>query len=214
AEKARLIKDKKIRKEKSLSPITEDEIPFQLPKNWTWCRLGDINDVLLGGSAFSSTSFLKNSNIQVIRISNVKNDILDLKKNAVFIDEINANENLRNELFPRDILITMTGTRSKRDYCFSIELKKDYFQNIRLFLNQRVGCFRLSNLVNASFITKALKSQQLLEPVFETSTGSANQANIGKTALLNIMIPLPPLEEQREIVEKVEALIQKCQDLE
>lgn len=48
AEKAQLIKDKKIRKEKPLPPITEDEIPFELPEGWVWCRFGDIVSITSG----------------------------------------------------------------------------------------------------------------------------------------------------------------------
>jgi type I restriction enzyme S subunit len=214
AEKAQLIKEKKIKKEKPLPPITEDEIPFEIPENWSWCKLGEINNTFLGGSAFSSSRFLKSSSNQVVRISNVKNDKLDLIKNAVFIDEINANENLRNELFPNDIIITMTGTRLKRDYCYTVLLKKNDFINKKLFLNQRVGCFRLNNSIETGFLIKVLKSTDLLEPVFQSSTGSANQANIGKNALLNILIPLPPFEEQKIIAEKVETLMKKCNALE
>jgi type I restriction enzyme S subunit len=212
-EKAQLIKDKKIKKEKPLPPITKEEIPFELPEGWVWCRLGEINNVFLGGAAFSSSRFIKQSNIQVLRISNIKNDQLNISKNPVFIDDINANENHRNELFSRDILITMTGTREKRDYCFTVELTENHFKNKQLFLNQRVGCFRLSKKVNTTFTTLALKSQSLLEPVFDSSTGSANQANIGKDSLLNIIYPLPPLYEQKEIVKKVEALMKHCKEL-
>ena len=108
----------------------------------------------------------------------------------------------------------MTGTRSKRDYCYTVLLKKNDFINKKLFLNQRVGCFRLNNSIETGFLIKVLKSTDLLEPVFQSSTGSANQANIGKNALLNILIPLPPIEEQKAILEKVETLMQKCNALE
>lgn len=213
-EKKQLIKNKKIRKEKSLPQISKEEIPFEIPESWVWCKLGEINNSFLGGSAFKSTRFLKKSDIQVIRISNVKNDKLDLVKNAVFIDALNAEENSRNELYPNDIIITMTGTRSKRDYCYTVILKDENFTDKRLFLNQRVGCFRLNHLVNSNFLCKVLKSKHLMEPVFQSSTGSANQANISKNALLNILIPLPPIAEQKAIVEKVETLMQKCNALE
>ena len=206
AEKDQLIKNKKIKKEKVLPPIKAEDIPFELPEGWVWSRLGVINNIFLGGAAFSSSRFIAYSNIQVIRISTFKN--------PVYIDEKNANENLRNELFGGDILITMTGTREKRDYCFTVELTRNHFENKRLFLNQRVGCFRINENINTTYTSLALKSQSLLEPVFESSTGSANQANISKDALLNILFPLPPFDEQKAIVEKVETLMQKCQALE
>ena len=142
--------------------------------------MGDINNIFLGGAAFSSSRFISHSNIQVIRISNVKNDALNSFKNPVYIDDKNASENLRNELFIRDILITMTGTREKRDYCFTVELTANHFISKRLFLNQRVGCFRLNTNIDSTYTSLALKSQSLLEPVFESSTGSANQQTLVK----------------------------------
>lgn len=63
AEKAQLIKDKKIRKEKPLPPITEDEIPFELPEDWVWCRLGEIFQTTSGGTPNRSNSKYWNGSI-------------------------------------------------------------------------------------------------------------------------------------------------------
>jgi hypothetical protein len=50
AEKAKLIAEKKIKKEKDLPPIKPEEIPFEIPENWVWCRLGEITDIQRGSS--------------------------------------------------------------------------------------------------------------------------------------------------------------------
>jgi len=214
AEKARLIAEKKIRKEKALPKITPEEIPFEIPEGWEWCRLGELSLQFLGGAAYKSTSILTSGQNQVIRIGNIKPDVIDLSKRPAFISESLAEETMASELFPGDILVTMTGTYKKRDYCFTVLLEDAHFDGKRLFQNQRVGCFRTPCAIDKRFLIKALKLAPLLEPVFESSTGAANQANISKGALLSILIPLPPLPEQAAIVERVEALMATCRELE
>jgi type I restriction enzyme S subunit len=214
AEKARLIAAKKLRPEKPLPKITPAEIPFEIPKGWEWCRMGDINMKFLGGEAYQSTSILPSGTNQVVRIGNIKPDTLELSKRPAFISDSLAEETSGSRLHPGDILVTMTGTYQKKDYCYSVLLTEEHFVDRQLYQNQRVGCFRLHPEVHNPFLIRALKLAPLLDPVFESSTGAANQANISKGALLNILIPLPPLAEQAAIVERVEALMTTCRALE
>jgi type I restriction enzyme, S subunit len=214
AEKEQSIKEKKVKKEKELPTIKAEEIPFEIPKSWVWCRLGEISYDLLGGFAFDSTRYSKSSKNQVIRLGNVKPDSLLLDASPVFIDDTYAKEVDKSELFPGDVLITMTGTRSKRDYLFSVLVNETNFEERRLYLNQRVGCFRFTDLLSRSFLIKSLKDDRLLEPVFESATGAANQANIGVGALKEILIPLPPHQEQLRIATKLDQLMNYCNKLE
>jgi type I restriction enzyme S subunit len=213
-EKARLIADKKLRPEKPLPKITPAEIPFEIPKGWEWCRLGDINLKYLGGEAYQSNSIIPSGNNQVVRIGNIKPDVLELSKRPAFISDSLAEETSASRLQPGDILITMTGTYQKKDYCFTVLLTEEHFKDKRLYQNQRVGCFRLHPEIHKPFLIRAIKLASLLNPVFESATGAANQANISKIALLKILIPLPPLAEQAAIVERVEALMTTCRALE
>ncbi len=214
AEKACLIAAKKLRPEKPLPKITPAEIPFEIPQGWDWCRLGDINMKFLGGEAYQSGSILPTGTNQVVRIGNIKPDTLELSKRPAFISDSLAEETSASRLQPGDILVTMTGTYQKKDYCFTVMLTEEHFGDRRLYQNQRVGCFRLHPEIHKPFLIRALKLAPLLDPVFESSTGAANQANISKGALLNILIPLPPLAEQAAIVERVEALMTTCRALE
>jgi type I restriction enzyme, S subunit len=213
AEKAQLVKEKKIKKEQLLPPIDANETPFELPENWTWCRLGDLTNNFLGGYAYKSPNFYSEGNNQVLRLGNVKNDKLLLSSAPVFIDNNLADESSYFEIFPGDILVTMTGTRAKRDYCFTVLVNKSDFPERRLFLNQRVGCFRLNNQIIKEYIIKALKVNNILNPVFDSATGTANQANIGKEALMKMLLPIPPTCEQEAIVAKVDELMQLCDEL-
>lgn len=215
AEKQKLIAEKRIKREKPLPPIKAEEIPFEIPANWTWCRLGEICTSFLGGFSFLSTDFNTSGNNQVLRLGNVKNDLILFESSPVFISDVVANQTPAAALQVHDLLITMTGTRAKRDYCFTKLLdEKDFNGRKRLFLNQRVGCFRFSLDIVTGYIVKVLKLSAILEPVFKSATGTANQANIGKEALLKILIPLPPLAEQERIVAKLEKLTKYCDELE
>ncbi|MBK7127796.1 MAG: restriction endonuclease subunit S [Crocinitomicaceae bacterium] len=144
AEKAKLIAEKKLKKEKELPPIKPEEIPFEIPENWVWCRLGDLCTELLGGFAFDSTRYSKTETPnQVIRLGNVKPNQLVLETTPVYIDDNYAFEAIRAKLIEGDILITMTGTRAKRDYLFTLCLSQSDLETKTLFLNQRVGLLSL-----------------------------------------------------------------------
>jgi type I restriction enzyme S subunit len=209
AEKAKLNK-----KEKPLPPIKAEEIPFEIPENWVWCRLGEVAEVL-GGFAYNSTRYSKiETSNQVIRLGNVKTNTLVLNANPIFIDDDYAKETTKVLLQEGDILITMTGTRGKRDYLFTVCLKDEDFNKKRLFLNQRVGCFRFHYPLFIYFFNYVLKDDRLLENIFLSSTGAANQANIGIIELKEMPIPFPPLPEQQRIVAKLEELMALCDGLE
>lgn len=200
--------------EKLLPLIKEEEIPYHIPNNWIWCRLGDIVDEILGGFAFESNRYSKiETQNQIIRLGNVKPNKLVKETNPVFIDDEYSNEASKVKLREGDILITMTGTRAKRDYLFTLCLNENDISEKNLYLNQRVGCIRLSPLIYNKYLNWVLKDFKLIEPVYFSSTGAANQANIGINELKKILIPLPPLKIQYIIVDKLENLMLYCEEL-
>ncbi len=215
AEKEKLVREKKIKKEKPLPPIKPEEIPFEIPENWVWCRLGELTIEILGGYAFDSQRYSKSeTNNQVIRLGNVKPNQLVLSANPVYIDNNYAVEASRSRLLSGDILITMTGTRAKRDYLFTLLIKEADLSFKKLYLNQRVGCFRFAPTLSKEFLNHIITDKRLLEPVFLSATGAANQANIGVAALREILIPLAPTIEQYSIVGKIDRLTTLCDELE
>lgn len=213
AEKERLIAEKKIKKQKSLPPISEEEKPFALPKGWEWCRLGEIFQ-FVGGFAYKSNRYSKRSSNLIIRLGNVKNDRLLTEINPVYIDDVYANETDQYKINIDDILVTMTGTLGKRDYFYSHCITADDLSSYNLFLNQRVGCLRSIALILPAYLVKFLKSQTILDYIFATETGTANQGNIGSGNIMMIPLSIAPLEEQRRIVEKIDALFLLCDEFE
>jgi len=213
-EKERLVKEKKIKKQKPLPSITEDEIPFELPEGWVWTRLGEILNEFLGGYSFKSPLFKKSGINQVLRLGNIRPDLIRFDKKPIFIDDDLAKEAGNAKLKPNDLLITMTGTRGKKDYCYTVLLNDVHFSDRVLFLNQRVGCFRLNNMICNKYFNYALKDNGLLKQIFSTATGSANQANIGAASLNSWIVPLTPQKEAEIIVSKVGKLFIYFDELE
>lgn len=204
-EKERLIKEGKIKKNKKSTKASDtphyENVPFEIPDNWEWCKLGDIVD-FQGGYAYKSNTYVNQSDWQVIRIGNVKNDNLVLDTQPVFVEEVIGRETKKYLLQKDDILFTMTGTKGKRDYFYSVKVPS--VQN-KLLLNQRVGCLRrFSSEVNIDFLCFALKGEYVLDAIFSTETGNVSQGNIGSENTLNLNIAIPPLAEQRRIVSEIE----------
>ena len=171
-----------------------------MPDGWCWCKLGDIVSYL-GGFAYKSSTYVSFSDWQVIRIGNVKNDNLILDSQPIFVSEELGNDTQKYMIKTDDILFSMTGTKGKRDYFFSVVVPE---LNRNLLLNQRVGCLRkFSKDINIHYLCLALKSQYVLDAIFSTETGNVSQGNIGSESTLNLDIALPPLSEQIRIVEKV-----------
>jgi len=176
-------------------------VPFEIPDNWEWCKLGDIVD-FQGGYAYKSNTYVNQSDWQVIRIGNVKNDNLVLDTQPVFVEEVIGRETKKYLLQKDDILFTMTGTKGKRDYFYSVKVPS---VKKKLLLNQRVGCLRrFSSEVNIDFLCFALKGEYVLDAIFSTETGNVSQGNIGSENTLNLNIAIPLLAEQRRIVSEIE----------
>lgn len=178
----------------------DEEIPFEIPKGWEWCRLRDII-IFIGGYAYDSHSFLEKSEYQVLRLGNIKNDTINKSVNPVFIDEILAQDTVRFRCLKNDILVTMTGTRKKRDYFYTVLIDTDHSN---MYFNQRVGCLRAIYSPIALWLNKVLKAETILHQVFQYETGTANQGNLGASNIMNTLIPLPPVTEQFRIVKKLE----------
>ena len=179
----------------------EDEIPFELPEGWEWTRINNIA-FFQGGYAYKSNRYVAFSNNLIIRIGNVKNKTLLIDVAPVFIDDQYAEETANYKLQECDILFTMTGTKGKRDYFYSCIIEKSDIIKKSLFLNQRVGCLRIiePDTVNPYLFLSFIQSTFVLDSIFSTETGNVNQGNIGSTATLNLLIPIPPIEEQKRVI--------------
>ena len=190
AEKEQLIKDKKIRKEKPLPPITEAEIPFEIPESWSWCRFKDIVHYRKG----KKPSPLLKEKSEKYNIPYI--DIEAFEKNIIKRYTNDPKAVIGND---KNILLVWDGSRmgligrGKAGAVGSTLVKISLIDN------------------NYDFIYFLLKSKFKL---FNNNPKQAGLPHMNGPMLDSMLVALPPLEEQKAIVEKVETLLQKCKALE
>lgn len=200
-ERARLIKEGKIKKEKPLSPITEDETPYDLPDGWIWCKLGDVSSKIHYGYTSSAT---KNGFAKMLRITDIQNNTV-LWDNVPFCD---IEENRFNDyaLNNNDILIARTGGTIGKTYMVSNICLKAVFAS---YLIRVVPILKYS----VEYLKYFLECPFYWEQLRDKSMGTG-QPNVNGQSLSNLILPLPPLAEQQRIVAKVDELMALCDELE
>ena len=177
------------------------------PLDWNILPVSILFD-FFGGFAYKSDRFCEETNNQVVRLGNVKDDELRLNSNPVYVSDEYADDSSKAAIKVDDILFTMTGTRGKGDYFYTLIITEDDLKEKNLFLNQRVGCFRKAyHTVYMPYYNYLLKSPKIRERVFLYETGTANQGNIGIENINRIRLYNPPMEVQKNIVRM---LNQKC----
>ena len=206
AEKDQLIKDGKIKKEKPLPPITQDEIPYDLPQGWQWVRFQDIVQKIGSGSTPKGGKQIYTKNgIKFIRSQNVYNDGLKLDDIAFISEEIN--KKMQNTIVkPKDILLNITGGSIGRS-C----LIDDNFDIANV--NQHVSIVRPVNEALRHFMHLYIISPVFFSIIMEQQNGISREG-FSKTMHERCLFPLPPLAEQRRIVAKVEELLNLVNKLE
>jgi type I restriction enzyme S subunit len=189
-----------LKKKKSPEIIKETDHFFNIPQTYTWCRLSEICNIN-GGYAFKSTNYTKEG-VRVIRISDF--DEYGLKgKNIVrhkFINELSP-----YKLEMKNILMAMTGGTVGKSY-YVKALDED------MYVNQRVATIKISELIDSTYIHYSLRIP-LIQNIIQEKKKSTND-NISMTDINNFLISLPPLEEQKTIVSKVNQLMAWCDELE
>lgn len=191
AEKQRLIAEKKIKKEKPLAEITEDEIPFDIPESWKWVRLGDC-------TGYSQTK-------PKISPKDITDDMwsLDLediqKESGAILTRTTASER------------KITGDKVlfyKGQVLYS--KLRPYLKKILIAPNNGICTPELvpfnTYLVYANYIVYVLRSPHI-DYVVNSVTYGVKMPRVGTETMVNLLIPLPPLSEQKRIVAKIEELL-------
>ena len=195
AEKAQLIKAGKLKKEKPLPPITDDEKPFDIPESWEWCRLGDVA-AFNGGFAFKSENYVtKNSGVRVLRISDFDESGIN-DKTPVYYPHNSELE--KYKLSTNDIVMCMTGGTVGKSFLVK-KLKEE------MYVNQRVADVKCSSSLSADYIYTVILSGHIQRKI-QDNKNSTND-NISADLIKNFVIPLPPLSEQKRIVEALEKML-------
>ena len=202
AEKAKLIKEGKIKKEKPLSEITEEEKPFDLPDGWEWCRLVDISSIITDGEHKTPARIKKFQGYYLLSARNVLDDKLQL--NTVdYVDKIEF-EKISKRCNPKknDILISCSGSIGR--ICV-VDDDENYVM-------VRSAAMVRTVFNNEKYIKLALQSSFVQSQVDLLKKQSA-QANLFLGAIKSLILPIPPLAEQRRIVVRVEDLLSQVDSL-
>lgn len=196
AEKERLIKEKKIKKEKPLPDIAEDEKPFDIPDNWEWVRLRDISSKIVDGTHHSPPNQTTGAYMYVTA-KNIKSD-------GVHLDNITyVSENIHKEIYSRcnpemgDILYIKDGATT--GIVTINNIKQEYS------LLSSVALIKTFDAIYNPYIVYALRNPVFYGSVRDKMTGTGI-TRITLRVLSTLLIPLPPLAEQRRIADKVSAL--------
>lgn len=202
AAKERLVKEKKIKKQNPLPSIKGEEIPFEIPENWVWCRLGDIfNFIDYRGKTPTKTLV----GVRLISAKNIRFGYID-NDPVEFIAE-NQYSKWMVRGFPKngDLLFVTEG----HTMGFVAQINLDF----KYVLAQRTICLQPHTYDYPNCLFYFLMSPDFQKVVKKNATGAA-ATGIKSAKLKEMIIPLPPLSEQQRIVAKLDELMQFCDNLE
>lgn len=203
AEKQKLIAEGKLKKEKELPPISPDDIPFELPKNWAWCRLGEISSVGTGGTPLTSKKEYYEGNIPWIT-SSATGDLFVNEAESYISEQAIKETNCK--IYPiGTLIVAMYGQGKTRGQITEL--------NINAATNQACAAIELVIKNEAHKKYTKLFFQKIYLEIRELASGGA-QPNLNLQKIKDTLYPLPPLSEQERIVAKVEELMLTCDALE
>ena len=200
AEKAKLVAEKEIRKEKPLPPIADDEIPFDLPKGWAWARIGDISSGFMYGTAEKSQPA---GAVPVLRMGNLQDGEIDF---GDLVYTSNKEDIKTYALTPGDLLFNRTNSDDK-------------VGKVSIFRDDR-PCIYAGYLVrfrpllcDSEYINYVMNSHYQWTFCQSVKSDAVNQSNISASKFVRFLVPIPPLAEQHRIVAKVKEMLAACDAL-
>jgi len=202
-EKIKAEKAKSGKKEKPLPAIKEEEIPFEIPEDWVWCRLGEICSKIGSGSTPKGSNY-SNEGFPFFRSQNIHDSGLVYDDIKYVSNEVQ--EQMKGTIvYSNDILLNITGGSLGR-----CSLVPSGFEEGNV--SQHVCIIRPIN-TNYRFLHLLILNPLFQKLVFSSTTG-AGREGLPKYNLEQFIIPLPPLSEQQRIVEKLDELMGMCDELE
>lgn len=206
AEKDRLIAEGKIRKDKPLAAIAEDEKPFKLPQGWEWVRLLDLLPDFQNGA--SSRGDAGGRSITVLRLADIKNrriSLIDTREISIAEGDIK-----KHQLLPGDILVTRVNGSADMVGQFNLcdipvnAIYCDHFIRLRLS----------DQWMDSKYLALLGESALVRERIKELFITTAGQKTVNQGHISSLQFGLPPLAEQSRIVTRVESLMRLCDALE
>lgn len=197
AEKKRLIQEGKIKKEKPLPEIAEDEVPFEIPESWKWVQIRDIAIKITDGTHHSPANY-EQGKYRYVTAKNIKNQGVTLT-NITYVSE-----DVHNEIFARcnpehgDVLLIKDGATT------GVVTVNNLIEPFSMLSS--VALLKMPSLMSAWYLVYVMRSDLLYKAVRAQMKGTGiTRITLKQIELMTI--PLPPLAEQKRIVAKIEELL-------
>ena len=202
AEKQSLIRSGKLKKEKPLPEITPDEIPFDIPESWIWAKLADISAKITDGEHKTPCRVDSFCGYYLLSARNVRDGFISLD-DVDYVDEEEYNRiAIRCNPKKHDVLISCSGSVGR---CSIVSDDNKY-----VMVRSAAMVSPLS--VDSTYLMYSIQSDVVQRQIRDKTKQTA-QANLFQDAIRNLIIPLPPLTEQKRIVAKLEELLPLCDRL-
>ncbi|AMO82853.1 restriction endonuclease subunit S [Obesumbacterium proteus] len=202
-EKAQLVKDGKIKKQKPLSPVSEEEIPFELPIGWEWVRLGSLCEFVTSGSR-GWNQFYSDEGSIFIRSQDIKFDRLEFDNRAYVKLPLNT-EGIRTRVEFGDLLMTITGGNVAKVAIVDLDLEDAY-------VSQHVALIRLMyKAINTYIHTWLIGEHGGRKLLLDISYGAKPGLNLKN--INDLLIPFAPHKQQEKILKRVNELMSLCDNL-
>ena len=201
AEKAELIKEKKIKKSKPLPPITDEEKPFDIPDSWEWVRLGNITHFVGTGMVVPASKQYntpKSNMVPYFKMNNIGNwDGKFNTNNLVYIIEDDKTD--KYLLKPGQLLF---NTRNSRELVGKTTVGPANL-NQKIVSNNNILRIESFHNMKLDYLNYYLISSASRNHFLKLTTATTNVAAIYQKQLINCLVPLPPIAEQRRMVNKI-----------
>ena len=199
AEKERLIKEGKIKRSKKSAKSSDtphyENVPFELPNSWVWCRLEDIAYVA-SGSTPDKTCFVENG-VPYIKMYNLRNQKIDFAYHPQYItEEVHNGKLQRSRTEVGDLIMNIVGPPLGKLAIIPTTLPQANFNQAAILIRP----YKFKEVL-VSYLKVYLEEMSEINSI--ATRGSAGQVNISLTQSQNMRIPIPPLNEVRRIIEEV-----------
>jgi type I restriction enzyme S subunit len=197
-EKEKLIAEKKLKKETIYPSIKEEEIPFNIPENWQWCRLGVIGICQTGTTPSTAIKEYFGNDIPFIKPA-------DITLKGLITD----NEGLSFLGLKEGVLIP---PNSLMMVCIGGSIGKSYYTSFNVSCNQQINSVTPLAGITAQFLQYFLQSDYFQKAIWAKASGGTTPI-VNRSKWESILIPLPPLQAQNRIVEKLEEVTNLCDEI-
>lgn len=193
-------KAKSGKKEKPLPPIKPEEIPFEIPESWVWCRLGDIISIL-GDGLHGTPNYDPSGEYYFINGNNLINGKIQIKDTTKRVSESEFNKH-KKVLTNNTVFVSINGTLGNLAY----------YEGEKIILGKSACYFNLNQDIVKYYIGIYIKSSYFLKYAVDVASETTIK-NVSLKSMRLLPIPLPPLSEQKRIVAEIEKQLAKTKQL-